>query len=141
MDLEIKQLGQTLAVGALSLIGLYLLLRCFLKRGTPEDKKKHEIEGQVPGEHDFKFLFSAIYLSMIFSFGILMENLSKNVAARRSPQPLQFLKIVQSKIVPSDSTMRYVALMNPDNPGQGGICRPRRLVAQCNESRLFSKYV
>ncbi len=75
MDLAIKDLGQTLAVGVFAIFGLVFL--CALSRRSWKD----EIFKFLSSEH--KFYQTALALVVVFATGVLVEDISKNFAAER----------------------------------------------------------
>jgi hypothetical protein len=91
MDLELKQLGQTLAVGAFALLGFWLIFRIFkpdfLKNFLNENKEQFE------------------NLSFVMN--------SKHVVADRNP-PVKCIREVFSKCLISDKEARYDLLFNEE---------------------------
>jgi hypothetical protein len=98
MDLELKHLGQTLAIGGLTIYGLFQLISLhkpswtssltFLSTGG---QKLHE---------------SAMILAVVFAAGILMEDVSKNYTAERSSWGFS----VFNTLVDSDKQLRLKSL-------------------------------
>jgi len=75
VDLAIKDLGQTLAVGVFAIFGLVSLFA--LSRRASKD----EIFKFLNSEH--KFYQTALALVVVFATGVLVEDVSKNFAAER----------------------------------------------------------
>lgn len=76
MDLELKTLGQTLAVGGLFVAGVCYLLKLKTERWIPDFLR-------LPGEK-LHLLHGALYLALIFGCGIIIEDFSAAYANQRA---------------------------------------------------------
>src|ERR1700752_409416 len=75
MDLELKNIGQTLAIGGFAVFGLFHLINLC----KPSWKSK--LTSLLTG--DQKFPKAAMLLALIFAVGMLVEDISKNFMAER----------------------------------------------------------
>ncbi len=110
MDLELKELGQTLAIGALTILGLWLLFKSFWYKSISENKLslKHFI--------DFSFVLNGIVLALVFAIGILIEDISKHVVAQREPPRVNLLKYPPLKwSLEIEKSARFSALFDEKN--------------------------
>ena len=75
MNLEIKSLGQTLAIGVLALVTLRILIRLHFPRT--------ETSREEPGSQTM--LKGAFYVAIAFAFGIMAEDFSRSVVGKPPP--------------------------------------------------------
>lgn len=137
MNLEFGQLGQTIALGALSLYGFLFLSRLFFNNLLLK-------ELSPPKSDDLKLLYTAVYLALVFALGILIEDLSKNVVAERLTElkHFQYLKPAFEKLLPKDKYLRLKSLYDISKYSDSlmVIAKPRLIAVELIESRLFEKY-
>lgn len=74
--LEINNLGNTIALGAIATIFLWLLMKSF---GFHFKFKKEIFE-------NYSFIFNVVIIGLVFTFGLVIEDIAKNIAAQR-PEP------------------------------------------------------
>jgi hypothetical protein len=81
MQLDFGQMSQTIAIGALTFFGIVLI--------TFDVGKVHTVIKDIllwkdvkPWIKELRFLSSAVFLALIFALGILIEDVSKDLAAR-----------------------------------------------------------
>jgi len=75
MDLELKHIGQTLAVGGFFIFSLFQLIRIF---------HPSWVSGITSLASGQKLYESAMILAIVFAAGILVEDVSKNVVSERT---------------------------------------------------------
>src|SRR5580698_3863037 len=101
MDFELKHLGQTLVVGGLGVYATLFLVRVFRSSNasffTSNDQK-------------LQFQEAAVYLTLIFSSGILLEDVSKNFVADRPDWP--WLRGAFQKLLDSDKNLRFSTMFD-----------------------------
>jgi hypothetical protein len=98
MDLELKTLGQTLAVGGFAVYATLLLVRICRAEWVPRFFSSED--GKLQLQH------TAVYLALVFAAGIILEDVSKNYAARRTT----FLSSVFNEVLDSDNELRLRSL-------------------------------
>lgn len=115
MELDLKDIGQTLAVGALGVFGLLALVRIFLKTTLIRvlvKRLREPLKGTFL-DHRHHIFVGAVYLALIFAFGITLEDLSKNIVAERSPRVLEWL---YHEYIPTDKVLRVETLFEFIDP-------------------------
>jgi len=100
MDIELKHLGQTLAIGGLAVYGVLFLVRVCRTDLVPK------FFGAT--EDKFQLQQTAVYLALIFGAGILLEDVSKNFVAER---PGWFVSPFQ-KLLGTDKDLRFSSLFS-----------------------------
>jgi hypothetical protein len=134
MDLEIKTLGQTLAVGALTLGGAYMLARILRIDQRGELRDLMEIL-KVPKESGLDLFLTASCLAITFALGILVEDFSKNVTSDRPPRILQSFF---SLFLPGDAEQRTRALFQSTDDSRNTLSgRPNDLFEKLVAHRAF----
>jgi hypothetical protein len=103
MDIELKELGQTLAVGAFAMLGFWLILKTFITIDLKDLK---------PNVVSFDNLFfGGILLAFVFAVGIVLENISKHVVADRDP-PSVTIRSAFTKNLQNDKIGRFDVLFD-----------------------------
>jgi hypothetical protein len=108
MDLELKQLGQTLAVGAFAMLGFWLIIRMLkgdlLKNILPSEERLKQIN----------LVFNGVLLAFVFAVGIVLENFSKHIVAEREP-PMKVFRILLGYNLRKDKETRFDVLFKYEN--------------------------
>lgn len=98
MDLELKNLGMTLAIGGFAVYGILFIIKICRAKWVPRFFSVEE--GKLQIQH------AAVYLALVLATGIILEDVSKNYAARRT----NFLSTVCNFFVDSDNELRLLSL-------------------------------
>lgn len=117
MELDLKEIGQTLAVGALLGFGVWLMVVLFSRVWLVSWIHRYlfiPVQGLFHGKEVNVFM-GAVFLALIFAFGITLEDLSKDIAAVRPP----YLEWPYESWLPSDRQMRMDALFSRVSPPLG----------------------
>ena len=107
MQLELMQFGQTLAVGAFAMLGLWLIIKVFNKNILITFLKGGNFE-------PIKIALNGIILAFLFSIGIILENYSKHVAAERNPPDINVRYVLGLNLEPDNET-RFAALFERES--------------------------
>ena len=107
MDFELKQLGQTLAVGAFAVLGFWLIFRLFEQRLFKNKNKG----GEDINLEQVKFVLNGLILAFIFAIGIVLENISKHIVAVRDP-PFKKVRDVLGTNLKTDKETRFDILFD-----------------------------
>ena len=107
MQLELMQFGQTLAVGAFTMLGLWLIIKVF---------NKNILSTFISGGNfePIKIALNGIILAFLFSIGIILENYSKHVAAERNPPNINVRYVLGLNLEPDNET-RFAALFERES--------------------------
>src|ERR1035438_1372889 len=90
MDLELKELGQTLVIGGFAFFGALQALRIagltnaeMLNFLRISHRKEGTAAKEAEGETWSKLKESVAFVAMAFALGVFLENISKEIAAGR----------------------------------------------------------
>jgi hypothetical protein len=123
MDLELKHLGQTLAVGGFAIFGFFHMISLCKRRWVPAFPFSSE------GAH--KLHESAMILALIFATGILLEDVSKNIVAERWPISPLF-----NYILDTDRELRLRSLFEVNSQSAQHIdIKPNGIYDELSETR------
>jgi hypothetical protein len=98
MDLELKHLGQTLAVGGFAVYASLLLVRVCRAKWVP--RFFHQKDDKAGIQH------TAVYLALTFAAGVVLEDGSKSYVTKRASVNPPFLDIILN----SESELRFRSL-------------------------------
>ena len=108
MGLELKQFGQTLAVGAFAMLGFWLILRMLkgdlLKNILPSEDRLKQIN----------LVFNGVLLAFVFAVGIILENFSKHIVAERDP-PIEYVRKLFGYNLRKDKETRFDVLFKQED--------------------------
>lgn len=124
MDLELKHLGQTRAIGGCALFGVWHLLRILSRKRANALNAAAKLRGQ--------WALSAVYLAVVFVLGIFLEDFSKSYAAERGFG----LSWIFNLVLESDKNLRLRSLYNVERFDAGTIiATPKPIVFDLLECR------
>lgn len=86
MDIELKHLGQTLAVGGFAVYATIFLIRVCRAKWIPQFFEA--ADGKLQLQH------TAVYLALVLAAGVVLEDVSKNYVARRASFFTEFFYLV-----------------------------------------------
>lgn len=108
MDLELKHLGQTIAIGGLTIYSVIFLAKMFFP--------KHSFF-TYNSQDKLQLLVTAVYLALVFAVGIVIEDFSKNFSSGRD----SFLTQSFNQILSSDKELRVRTLFQVSEFSQSKI--------------------
>jgi hypothetical protein len=135
MQLELMQFGQTLAVGAFAMLGLWLILKVFNKNILSTFLTGGNFE-------PIKIALNGIILAFLFSIGIILENYSKHVAAERNPPDINVRYVLGLNLEPDNET-RFAALFKRESKNTASFLQKisgyRNCIVKCKRSSLYGR--
>ncbi len=143
MNLDLGQLTQTFAIGALAVFGVFLLIpRQLRKLFTQEKGARDDKEPILPWHKNLSVLYPVMYSALIFATGVLLEDLSKGITSERGIGGLS--QLIPESILPRDRTLRLRSLYDNEDANERNSSqrkfRPKPLFFRIFNSQLFRHF-
>ena len=138
MSLGLEQVGQTLAVGAFSLYGVFLIARI----NPWTDRVVYFISVQVDKTNSPNVAKGAAYLALIIAIGVLVEGMSYNYTANREPQFGSALGVFYDYFLGDDKNFRLHTLIRGarDFDGSMIVGESKGLLVELVDRKALSKF-
>jgi hypothetical protein len=132
MELNLTEIGQTLAVGGVVIIGIGIWLRVLFRKNRLPFRL-------MTDESPYRFAASVIAIACILGTGILVEDVSKSIVGQPPPKLLKSMALLHY-FLPTDEDLRVEAIFERVETDQGARWKPRRLSHEMAERGVFSRY-
>lgn len=130
MNPGLGQMSQSFAIGAIAIFGLMLVMP--LREELIGYLKKH-----LPRGGDLSAVYTLIYLALVFTLGIIVEDFSKDIVAGR------FFGVIPENVNLGDNNSRKATLYHfekSDKPEFKYLLRADPLFYRLLQSKLFRLY-